>query len=285
MIILMLTAAAYPLAFASTEIIWEKSVEKGMMEAKKTGKPVMMDFYTEWWGWCKRLDADTFTDEKIVALSKNFVNLKVNPEDTDHPENEEARIKYGIDGYPVVAFLTAEGDLIRLNHGYSPPEEFFGVMESIFKEEETFKELKVAVQKNPDDSRANAGLALIYIKRGKFEQGKPLFDKAVKQDSNNETGLLPELYVNVGLHYGNNAVGDNEKDYFRKSEELFQKVIDAYPDSKFYEDAQYYLGITYALQEKSELAIATLENLIDAKDEVIRQQTVILLERLKSPME
>ena len=175
--------------------------------------------------------------------------------------------------------------MIRLNQGYSPPEEFFGVMESIVQEEEAVKELKVAVQKNPDDAKANARLALIYINRGKFEQGKPLFDNAVKQDSNNETGLLPELYVNVGLHYGNNAVGDKEKDYFRKSEELFQKVIDTYPDSKFYEDAQYYLGITYALQEKSELAITTLENLIDAKDEVIRQQTAILLERLKSPME
>ena len=88
-----------------------------------------------------------------------------------------------------------------------------------------------------------------------------LYDKAVKQDPNNKTGLLPELYVNVGLHYGNSAAGDNRKDYFQKAEELFQKVIDTYPDSKFYEDAQYYLGITYAIQEKSELAIATLEKI------------------------
>ena len=48
LVILMLTAAAYPLAFASTEIKWEKSIEKGMMEAKKTGKLIMMDFYTDW---------------------------------------------------------------------------------------------------------------------------------------------------------------------------------------------------------------------------------------------
>ena len=171
--------------------------------------------------------------------------------------------------------------MIRLNHGYSPPKEFFGVMKSIFKEEEAFKELKVAVQKNPDDSKANAELALIYIKRGKFEQGKPLFDKAVKQDPDNETGLLPELYVNVALHYGNSAAGDNETDHFRKAETLLQKVIDTYPDSKFYEDAQYYLGITYAIQEKSELAIATLEKLRDAKNEEIREQTAILLDRLK----
>ena len=214
-------------------------------------------------------------------LSKKFVNLKVNPEDADHPENEEARIKYGVSGYPTVVFLSAEGDLIRLNSGYSPPEEFFGVMESTFKEEEAFKKLKVVVQKNPDDSKANAELALIYINRGKLEQGKPLFDKAVKQDPNNETGLLPELYVNFALHYGQNAADDNEKDYFQKSEEFFQKVIDTYPDSKFYEDAQFYLGVTYAIQEKSELAIATLEKLSDAKNDEVRQQAAIWLERLK----
>ena len=154
-------------------------------------------------------------------------------------------------------------------------------MESTFKDEEAFKGLKVAVQKNPNDSKANAGLALIYIKRGKFELGKPLFDQVTKQDPNNKTGLLPELYVNVGLHYGNSAAGNDERVYFQKAEELFQKVIDTYPDSKFYEDAQYYLGITYALQGKSELAIATLEKLTDAKDEVIRRETARLLERLK----
>ena len=48
LVILMLTAVAYPLGFASTEIKWEKSIEKGMMEAQKTGKPIIMDFYTDW---------------------------------------------------------------------------------------------------------------------------------------------------------------------------------------------------------------------------------------------
>ena len=121
----------------------------------------------------------------------------------------------------MVAFLSAEADLISLNPGYSPPEEFFGVMESAFKAEEAFQKLKVAVQKNPKDLKANAGLALIYINRGKFEQGKPLFDKVLKQDPNNKTGFLPELYVNFAIYYGNNAAGNNEKDYFQKSEKVF----------------------------------------------------------------
>jgi tetratricopeptide (TPR) repeat protein len=190
-----------------------------------------------------------------------------------------------VSGYPTVAFVNSEGELIGINPGFSPPEEFFGVMESTFKEEEVFKELKVAVQKNPNDSKANARLALIYIKRGKFEQGKPLFDKVVKQDPSNGTGLLPELYVNLALYYGQNAIGDKEKEYYQKAEEYLRAVVENYSDSELYEDAQHYLGITYALQEKVELAIATFEKLSDAKDEEIRQQAAMLLKRLKGSVE
>ncbi|MCY4554455.1 MAG: hypothetical protein OXC79_12365 [Candidatus Poribacteria bacterium] len=32
---------------ASAEISWEKSLEDGMQEAEKTGKPIMLDFYTD----------------------------------------------------------------------------------------------------------------------------------------------------------------------------------------------------------------------------------------------
>ena len=45
--ILMVAIAGTP-AFAGKEIQWEKAFEKGLAEAKKTGKPMMLDFYTEW---------------------------------------------------------------------------------------------------------------------------------------------------------------------------------------------------------------------------------------------
>ena len=116
-------------------------------------------------------------------------------------------------------------------------------------------------------SKANAGLALIYIKRGKFELGKPLFDKVTKQDpDNNEMGLLPELYVNVGLHYGNSAAGDNEKRLFPdRRKRLSRRSLTPIPTARFMRMRNIILGITYAIQEKFELAIATLEKLTDAR--------------------
>jgi thiol:disulfide interchange protein len=47
-IFLLLAVAANPLALAEKEIKWEKSIENGLKEAQKTGKPIIMDFYADW---------------------------------------------------------------------------------------------------------------------------------------------------------------------------------------------------------------------------------------------
>ena len=45
---LLLLVVASPMVLAEEKIEWAESIEKGLAEAKKTGKPIMMDFYTEW---------------------------------------------------------------------------------------------------------------------------------------------------------------------------------------------------------------------------------------------
>ena len=46
--VLLLMIGIMPALVATAEINWEKSLEDGMKEAEKTGKPVMLDFYTDW---------------------------------------------------------------------------------------------------------------------------------------------------------------------------------------------------------------------------------------------
>ncbi len=44
----LLLVVASPVVLATEKIQWAESIEKGFAEAQKTGKPIMMDFYTEW---------------------------------------------------------------------------------------------------------------------------------------------------------------------------------------------------------------------------------------------
>ena len=47
-VVLLLMVGAIPALVANEEIQWRETVEDTMVEAAQTGKPVMMDFYTDW---------------------------------------------------------------------------------------------------------------------------------------------------------------------------------------------------------------------------------------------
>lgn len=46
--VLLLMVGTVPALLASKEVKWEKTLEDSIAKAEKTGKPMMMDFYTDW---------------------------------------------------------------------------------------------------------------------------------------------------------------------------------------------------------------------------------------------
>ncbi len=66
-----------------TKIEW-LSIQEAMALHKENPKKIMIDVYTDWCGWCKRMDATTFQDEKIAKyISENFYAVKLNAEMKD----------------------------------------------------------------------------------------------------------------------------------------------------------------------------------------------------------
>jgi thiol:disulfide interchange protein DsbD len=93
----------------------------------KAGKPTIIDFYADWCAQCKELDKYTYTDPKVIELSKNFNNIKVDLT----KENEQITNKFKILGLPVVAFLDKNGkenEDLRIT-GFLKPDEFTKTME------------------------------------------------------------------------------------------------------------------------------------------------------------
>lgn len=67
---------------AQDEIQWMK-FEEAIAANTKQPKMILVDVYTDWCGWCKKMDKETFTDPKVVAhLKQNFYAVKLNAENT-----------------------------------------------------------------------------------------------------------------------------------------------------------------------------------------------------------
>lgn len=97
-----------------TEINWVHSMDEGLQTAKQEDKPIMIDFYADWCGWCTKLDEDTYTNSTVQELADKFVNIKIN---TD--KDQASASKYGVRGLPTIVFLNASGEEVDRNIGYA----------------------------------------------------------------------------------------------------------------------------------------------------------------------
>jgi len=98
---------------------------RGAKAAAAEGKPMMVDFYTDWCGWCKTLDEETYSDAKVIAKSKEFVCVKVDAE-----KDKGSAEKYDVTGFPTILFLDSSGTKIHETVGYAPADEFLGEMDT-----------------------------------------------------------------------------------------------------------------------------------------------------------
>ncbi len=50
--------------------------DEGIARADAEGKHVLIDFYTGWCGFCKKMDATTFRDRRVIDyINDNFVSI------------------------------------------------------------------------------------------------------------------------------------------------------------------------------------------------------------------
>lgn len=122
---------------AQNEKINWMSFEDAVEENERNPKKFIVDVYTNWCGWCKRMDATTFSDPVIIKyINENFHAVKLNAERTDTVRlghqvfiNEKKRGKRsphqlavallnGKMSYPTMVYLDENVDMLQPLSGY-----------------------------------------------------------------------------------------------------------------------------------------------------------------------
>ena len=106
-------------------IVWEPTFEGAMQRARTENLPLMIDFYTDWCGWCKELDRQVFPAKAVVEESKKWVSIRINAE-----KRPDVAGAYGVTGYPTIIFAQKNGVPLSTLPGFAPVPEFVAAMKA-----------------------------------------------------------------------------------------------------------------------------------------------------------
>ena len=124
---------------AQQEIEWLTIEEAEKIQLENPDKPLFIDVYTDWCGWCKKMDVSTFKDTEVVSfLNEYFIPVKLDAEQKEQIKFKNETFEFIASGsrgihqlaavllqgsmsYPSYVVLNSKGQITHLMKGYMPP--------------------------------------------------------------------------------------------------------------------------------------------------------------------
>ena len=102
-----------------SDIVWLDDYAQALRLARRTNRPLLLQFHTAGCVWCAKMDAETFMDADVIELSRRFVCIRV-----DDGVDGAACAHYGVLEFPTTIFADAQGRVAGRLTGYIPPARF-----------------------------------------------------------------------------------------------------------------------------------------------------------------
>lgn len=122
------------------------TVEQAFALNQQSPRKILIDVYTDWCGWCKVMDRETYTDPKVVEyINKHYYPVKFNAEQRDEVTLGGQKFKFVPQGnggvhefaasllnnklsYPSTVFLDEKLQMIQPLPGYLKAKEFHEII-------------------------------------------------------------------------------------------------------------------------------------------------------------
>ena len=141
-------AESLPESAVNSPVKW-MTFEQALERSKTEKRKIFIDVYTDWCGWCKVMDKNTFTDPHVAKiLNEKFYPVKFNAEQTEDVVFAGNTFKFVPNGrsgyhqlaaallnnqlsYPTVVFLDEDFRMIQPLPGYQKAPDFHKIIQFI----------------------------------------------------------------------------------------------------------------------------------------------------------
>ena len=102
------------------------TLEQAQRQAIDEGKYILLDIYTEWCGFCRRMNKETYADKRVQnALDSYFYPVRINAESSTRVTflgetyaMRDLAHAFGVSSYPTTIFITPDGEPVASQPGF-----------------------------------------------------------------------------------------------------------------------------------------------------------------------
>ena len=248
-------------------IAWQPDVYTAFKASSQEDKPVLLYLNADWCGYCRKMEAETFSDPEVgKELGDAFIWVKLNG-DKD-PDGQRFKQKFNVRGYPAIYLLDSEENELDYVAGYLPTDLFLETMTSM-RDGDTFASLQERVDQDPGDLEARHKLARKLLFRGQPGESLKNLEQVLKSDPDNKQGQLePALYLMAQATYSMRQ--------YRPTLAVIDKYSEKFPEGEHTADFMLLRAQLDIENNQEESARATLEKFLErfpdhSKAEIVRQ--------------
>lgn len=88
-------------------IAWQHSLAQASAEARRTSKPLLVNFSTSWCGPCQQMDRTTFRNSQVISESKKWIMVYI-----DGDKQKADVRKHNVQGFPTMLLMKPNGSVV-----------------------------------------------------------------------------------------------------------------------------------------------------------------------------
>lgn len=145
---IFLLLVLFSIQLQAQELKWV-TFEEAIELNKTAPKKLLVDLYTNWCGWCKKMDRDTYANAEVIkVINENFYPIKFNAEQRESVTFDGHTFKFVAQGsrgvhelaaaltqnklsYPTTVFMDEQIRIIQPLPGYMSPDQMLPILKYI----------------------------------------------------------------------------------------------------------------------------------------------------------